>query len=367
MSIKKTTIEIEPEDNQDLSRRALLAGSVALTGAASLAPVAHAGNYGDRELTPNLRGRYFPRRRFHPDISLFGKLAVITGASRGIGKALAEALVAEGMDVIGTSRNPEAVTNPPHHVTLIQLDLTDPNSVATFPARLASQPKFFLRGRLDLLVNNAGRYTIGRIIPPTPEVFPAWAAARQEGVTTVYFGHKLITTALLPFMSQTNYARIIFNASIASYLEGWSNAQGSGFDTYTESKTALRIYANNLGTVLRENGSSIRVSTVNPYFVNTALADGANPIYTQPVDGNFNFIDDPEANAGLAALRAAQANGLSPEFVAQAFVQLAQMENPRRNVLAASRRQDLALQGGNAQIEEGLLFENRRGAIRFQS
>ena len=54
-------------------------------------------------------------------------------------------------------------------------------------------------------------------------------------------------------------------------------------DTYNSCKTVLRVYANDLDSPLRAAGSSIRVSTVNPYAMNTALAQYPHPIYTQPV------------------------------------------------------------------------------------
>ena len=60
-------------------------------------------------LTP----RYFPIANFTPEIDLKGKLAVISGASRGNGRAVGETLAARGVDVIGTSRNPAGVPNPP--------------------------------------------------------------------------------------------------------------------------------------------------------------------------------------------------------------------------------------------------------------
>ncbi|WP_414675415.1 SDR family NAD(P)-dependent oxidoreductase [Methylocaldum sp.] len=64
-------------------------------------------------------------------MDLRGKLAVITGASRGIGRATAEALVERGVDVIGTSRDVKTVPNPPAY-PLLDLDITIPNSVNRF-------------------------------------------------------------------------------------------------------------------------------------------------------------------------------------------------------------------------------------------
>jgi NADPH:quinone reductase-like Zn-dependent oxidoreductase len=112
-------------------------------------------------LTP----RYYPLEDFEPEINLHGKLAVITGASRGIGRAAAEALTAHGADVIGTSRDVAHVPNlPAYPLLLLDLDITEPESVRSFVAALTRR----LHGRkVDILINNAGRHVIGNIIPPT--------------------------------------------------------------------------------------------------------------------------------------------------------------------------------------------------------
>src|SRR4030095_2519640 len=71
--------------------------------------------------------RSYPLRHFRPEIDLTGKLAVITGASRGNGRAIGEALTALGVDVIGTSRDPASVPNPPAY-PLLALAITAPAS-----------------------------------------------------------------------------------------------------------------------------------------------------------------------------------------------------------------------------------------------
>ena len=104
--------------------------------------------------------RYYPLNHFRPEIDLTGKLAVITGASRGNGRAIGEALTALGVDVIGTSRDPASVPNPPAY-PLLTLDITDPGSVFAFVAALQADPLFQQHGRVDILVNNAGRFVLG--------------------------------------------------------------------------------------------------------------------------------------------------------------------------------------------------------------
>src|SRR5215469_3432342 len=66
----------------------------------------------DQNQSVTIAPRYYPVNHFKPQVDLTGKLAVITGASRGNGRAVAEALTALGVKVIGTSRNPVGVPNP---------------------------------------------------------------------------------------------------------------------------------------------------------------------------------------------------------------------------------------------------------------
>src|SRR5262249_23051758 len=145
------------------------------------------------------------------------------------------------------------------------------------------------RRQVDILVNNAGRFVVGGIVPLSGHLFDEYVEQRALGVNTVYFGHVVVTNAVLPLMSQQGYSRIAFTASSNSYsnFSQLSFSQlhlGSKMDVYCSAKAALRFYANNLDMAFRVAGSSIRVSTVNPYAVNTALLQHPHPIYTQPVN-----------------------------------------------------------------------------------
>ncbi|MGH8598074.1 MAG: SDR family NAD(P)-dependent oxidoreductase, partial [Gammaproteobacteria bacterium] len=290
---------------------------------------------------------------------------VITGASRGIGRAIGQALTALGVDVIGTSRNPAGVPNPPLF-PLLPLDITNPASVLAFPGALLAHPTFQQHGRVDILVNNAGRFVLGQIVPLPPTNFGFYLTQRDLGVSTLYFGHVMMTNVMLPLMPQQGYSRIIFTVSITSYMTGAGIAGASGLDAYYSGKAALRGYANNLDVALREGGSSIRVSTVNPYTVNTALAEHPNPIYTQPVNSSGLSETDPIFNAGVTFLRQLLAHGLPPTMVGETYTQLLRMAEPERNVVVASPREPFATQGANAIIEPGLLAENRLSAVPFK-
>ncbi|MGH9624494.1 MAG: SDR family oxidoreductase, partial [Bryobacteraceae bacterium] len=279
-----------------------------------------------------LAPRYYPLTRFKPQIDLSGKLAVITGASRGNGRAVGEALAALGVDVIGTSRNPAGVPDPPAF-PLLTLDIADPASVLAFIGALQAHPLFKSHGQVDILGNNAGRFVIGEIVPLSPADFPFYLAQRDLGLHTVYFGHVVVTNAILPLMPQQGYARIIFTASIAAYTTGATFPGESFVDTYNAGKFALRVYANNLDAVLRAAGTGIRVSTVNPYAMNTALARYPHPVYTQPVNGSGLSDTDPAFNAVANYLIQLLANGLPPSMVGETYAQLLGMTDPEQNVV----------------------------------
>src|SRR4030095_6683262 len=219
----------------------LAAGSIVMPSLLGrLAAAARADGNGNHV---TIAPRYFPLNHFRPEIDLTGKLAVITGASRGNGRAVGEALTALGVDVIGASRDPASVPNPPVY-PLLALDITDPGSVFAFVAALQGQPLFQQHGRVDILVNNAGRFVLGQIVPLPPTDFSFYLAQRDLGIRTLYSGHVMVTNVMLPLMPQQGYARIIFTVSIASYVTGGTFSFESFFDTYTSGKFALRVYAN---------------------------------------------------------------------------------------------------------------------------
>lgn len=308
---------------------------------------------------------YYPLEHFTPQIDLRGKLAVITGASRGNGRAAGEALSALGVNVIGTSRNPDGVPNPPSF-PLLRLDITDTASVFAFVNAVQTHPLFQERRQVDILGNNAGRFVLGEIVPLPPTDFSFYLAQRDLGLRTVYSGHVTVTNAMLPLMSQQGYSRIIFTASIASYVTGATYPPESFVDLYNSGKFALRVYANNLDSAFRAAGSSIRVSTVNPYAINTELARYPHPVYTQPVDSSGQSASDPVFNSFLNSLIQLLANGLPPSMVGETYAQLLSMTDPVQNVVVGSPREPLATKGGNALVEQQLLAENQISAVPFK-
>jgi len=284
---------------------------------------------------------YFPLEKFAPQIDLAGKFAVITGASRGLGRATGEELVSKGVTVIGTSRNVAGVPDPPPF-PLLDLDITSDASVKGFVKALIGHSSY--PGHIDILINNAGRYVVGTIVPPpiAPDPVGYFLQQAQLGGETVYGGHVRVTNRLLPYMAQTSYSRVLFTVSANGYWVGGSRAEdvfGDGIlsyqNIYTSGKRALLAYANNLRGFLRASGSVIKVSTIDPYAMHTALAEGLNPIYTEPVDSSGNSQHNPVLQAFLEAVRAQLKTALPAWYVGKTYAQLLSMTDPYFNAAVA--------------------------------
>jgi NAD(P)-dependent dehydrogenase (short-subunit alcohol dehydrogenase family) len=273
---------------------------------------------------------YFPTNSGAQEISLNGKHVVITGASRGIGRATAIELVSAGAQVWGTSRTPAAypgITEYP----LLPLNLEDPASIAAFVSAVGAATG----GRIDVLINNAGRFVFGSTTPlaADPALFALWSANTALGLQTLYLGHRMVTAGLLGFMQQTGYRRVMFTASANAYISG-ADIGSEFYQPYVAGKRSLLDFANSLSTWLGLIGLDIGVGTVNPASTHTDLAVGTRPIFTEPVDANGNPAAGSPLSAFLPVIRAAVANAQPPGVVARAYRQLLQMKDPPPNVLA---------------------------------
>ena len=308
-----------------------------------------------------LSPRYYPKPNHSPEVNLAGKVAIITGASHGIGLAVGLALQALGVQVIGTSRTPAAY--PGHPFPLLSLDLVNPASIQGLAATVLSRPEVQGAGGIDILVNNAGRGVLGGVIPVDPSLY---FAGIQTGLATLYGGHVAVTSSLLPALaarSGSGYARILFTTSVQAYIDGGGDLGITYGHGYTASKRALLSYANALRRILDASGLAIKVSTLNPLWVNTQIATSTRPIFLQPVDANGNAIGDPNFQLVIDTFRALVANGLPASYAAQAYVQLLTATNPDANVVVGSDAEPYASQGGTESLITILKEEMRRSAV----
>jgi NAD(P)-dependent dehydrogenase (short-subunit alcohol dehydrogenase family) len=344
------------------SRRSFLA---ALASGGLLAPALLTDDLARAATAPpfevRLAPKYYPKPDNVPEIDLAGKVAVITGASRGIGLAVGLALQALGVQVIGTSRTP--VAYPGHPFPLLTLDLVNPTSIQGFVAAVSGRPEVQSAGGIDILVNNAGRAVVGGVIPIDPNIY---FAGIQTGLATLYGGHVAVTSALLQALaarSASGYARILFTTSVQAYIDGSGDIGITFGHGYTASKRALLSYANALRRILDASAPAIKVSTLNPLWVNTDIASRARPIFLQPVDANGNAIGDTNFQTVIDAFRALVRGGLPASYAAQAYVQLLTATNPEANVVVGSDVEPYASQGGTELLNAILNQEMRQSAV----
>jgi NAD(P)-dependent dehydrogenase (short-subunit alcohol dehydrogenase family) len=212
-------------------------------------------------------------------------VALVTGASSGIGKAATLALAAAGFQVIGTSRDTSRVT-PGGGVTLLDLDVTGDESVATAVKQVMER-----FGRIDVLVNNAGLGTNGAAEESS--------VGQAQGVFDVnVFGLMRMTKAVLPHMRAQGRGRVINISSVFGFVPSPFMA------VYAASKHAVEGYSESVDHEVREHGVRVLLvepgATNTPFDANLVLADTPLPVYAQQrrifdevVAASFRDGDDP--------------------------------------------------------------------------
>lgn len=175
-------------------------------------------------------------------------IALVTGASSGIGKATAERLAIAGYTVYGTSRR-GAQANP-LPFAMLPLDVTSDGSVEAIVREVLQ-----LEGRIDLLVNNAG---FG-VAPAGAEESSIEQA--QAIFDTNFMGIVRMTRAVVPHMRQQGGGRIINIGSVLGFLPMPYGA------LYAATKHAVEGYSESLDHELRTQG--IRVSVIEPAYTKT--------------------------------------------------------------------------------------------------
>ncbi|MBI1817126.1 MAG: SDR family oxidoreductase [Deltaproteobacteria bacterium] len=193
-------------------------------------------------------------------MNLRGQVAVVTGASSGIGRAIAIDLAREGMLVVPVARRADQLAatlaecrrfSPDSFA--IQCDVSDRAAVERTIADVRAQ-----RGHIDMLVNNAGVGLYRRFTETTSDDF-------ERLMQVNYFGTVYCTKAVLPDMLARR-AGVIANIASVSGRIGTA-----GFTAYTASKFAMTGFAESLAIELRDTG--VRVITIYPGPIATELAD----------------------------------------------------------------------------------------------
>ena len=212
---------------------------------------------------------------------LQGRKAIITGGGRGLGRATALALAAEGVDIAITGRNEEALLET---VAAIQaygvkaiysvFDVTDLQAVKNGIAYITEA-----FGTIDILINNAGTATFGSFLEMQPK---RWKEILDVNVMGIYN----VTYEVLPKMIEKNVGDIINVASTAG-LRGNANTTA-----YTASKFAVVGLSEALMMEVRKH--NIRVSTLTPSTIATDMSLSLNL-----TDGNPDKVLQAEDFAEL--------------------------------------------------------------------
>ena len=233
-----------------------------------------------------------------------GKVVLITGASSGLGKSLAQHLHREGWRVYGTSRRAEGYSNPFGDYALLPMDVDDDASVAAgIQAVLARE------GVIDAVICNAGMGLAGSIEDTTVE-----EALLQ--FQTNFFGVHRVCRAALPHLRARPRSSLIVIGSIA----GVFGIPFQGF--YSASKHALEGYSESLRIELRR--TSVRVSIVEPGSFETNFSSGRK--FIAAVSARTFYHD--AFNRALAQMEEEERGGADIRLLCDAVEQLLEMDEP---------------------------------------
>src|SRR5215218_6845264 len=229
------------------------------------------------------------------------KIALVTGASSGIGQATAERLANAGYKVFGTSRRGAQAGKQAFE--MLALDVTSDASVEAAVGEMIRR-----EGRIDLLVNNAG---FGVAPAGAEESSIEQAKAIFE---TNFFGLVRMTRAVVPHMRRHGSGRIINIGSVLGFLPMPYGA------LYAASKHAIEGYSESLDHELRTRG--IRVSVIEPAYTKT-------PFDANFVEADAKLVEYADARVALAArLKEIMAAADHPGVVADVVLRAAAATSP---------------------------------------
>ncbi|HXV58407.1 MAG TPA: SDR family NAD(P)-dependent oxidoreductase [Gaiellaceae bacterium] len=194
---------------------------------------------------------------------LEGRVALVTGAASGIGRATSERLAGEGAVVVVTDVQDDAgeetaaaLRADGGDALFVHLDVTDEEGWRTAVERVLAE-----RGRLDVLVNNAG---LGDLAPIEETTLADWERTIAIDQTGVFLGLKACAEAL----------KASGNGSVINISSIFGTSGGFGTSpAYHAAKGAVRTLTKNVA--LRWAGEGVRVNSVHPGFIRTPIIDQA--------------------------------------------------------------------------------------------
>ncbi len=255
----------------------------------------------------------------------------ITGSSRGLGRALAEAVLAAGDNLVATARRPEQLSklaaDYPAQMLATALDVTDANAAAKAVAMATERFR-----RIDVVVNNAGYGNVAPIENTSLQSF-------REQIEANLFGTIIVSKAVIPLFREQRAGRFIQFSSIG----GRHAAVGRG--PYSAAKFGVEGFSEVLAEELRPLG--VKVSIVEPGGFRTDFAGTSTTIE----DGDSAYAD----TVGQVAVRQRLYNGNQPGDpvkAAQAILRLAELPDPPLRLVLGSDAYDRAEVTDTARMAE---------------
>jgi NAD(P)-dependent dehydrogenase (short-subunit alcohol dehydrogenase family) len=235
------------------------------------------------------------------------KVFLVTGSSRGLGRAIAQAVLAAGHRLVATARTPrqleDLVAQYGESVRAVALDVTDPAA-----AEAAVRTAVDAFGRLDVVVNNAGYADLAAIEDSTIDAFRAQIDTNLLG--TVY-----VTKAALPVLREQGAGHIIQVSSVGGRMAT------PGLGAYQAAKWAVGGFSEVLAAEVAPLG--IKVTVLEPGGMRTDWAGSSMTI--PPVSAPYA----PTVGVSAERMRGfAEASASDPAKVAQAILTLAGLDEP---------------------------------------
>ncbi|MFF7339917.1 oxidoreductase [Streptomyces sp. NPDC008163] len=203
-----------------------------------------------------------------------GRVWLITGASSGFGRSIAEAALAAGDTVVATARRPEAlddlVAAHPDRAVAVQLDVTDTARIADVVADTV-----LWYGRIDVLVNNAGMGLVGAVEETTDREL-------RDLMDLHFFGPAALVRAVLPHMRRNGSGAVVQMSSMGGRFTF------PGVGGYSATKFALEGLSEALAAEVAPHG--VKVLIVEPGSFRTGFAGGGALRQSAPLDAYADSV-----------------------------------------------------------------------------
>src|ERR1700733_10472772 len=262
---------------------------------------------------------------------------LITGASRGLGRAFTEAALEAGDTIVGTARNPVALADLvdayPGQAYALELDVTDRTQVFEVVDRAVA-----LLGHLDVVVNCPG-YGLHAPLEETTE------AAAREQMETNFFGALWVSQAVMPYLRAAGSGHVIQVSSAAG---------GVGFPLvglYCASKYALEGMTESLALEAAPFG--VKVTIIQPSDFRTGFREAVD----RQIDPSSPYAEKFPTNVEVLAIPTSDEEAGDPKLAAAALLELVAMPDPPVRLLLGNMAFDNVTGAHRRQLEEWDRYE----------